>query len=370
MDSIFQSAYLVIVAAAGSDANAGLPGVRSMRHTRRQQRETINGVQFITAQPAVRHALEETEWNTRGWTFQELLLARLLLVFTENQVYWTCRTSSWREDATGELSMAVIQADETNSFWRRSSRRFECPTYSYCTDVVNFSKRVFKDERDVLWAFMGILKLHASRFPQGFIWGMPFEQLDATLLWNEDLGCGNVHKRRTYHPLAKERSTGYMPYPSWSWLSTRGDIAFMDCCGCSIVSEVSWHRPLLFSDSNTHRDTPSSDITDYGLLRFTAQTVELWLVREEKNPFEQAFISEAEDLPRIDIWVKAALYTPSGKAIGTVEVPNSFFNAGLKRSGEWLLLSSNAEQIAEKIRQDPSDNIPSLQRCVRHTPGM
>lgn len=364
MDSIFQSAYIVVVAAAGSDAYAGLPGVQSTRCIQKRQTEIINGVQFITAQPALQDALEETIWKTRGWTFQESLVASRLLVFTENQVYWSCRTSSWREDASGELSMTAIDPDETNSFRTSSARLVECRTRAYCRHVVSFSKRTFKDDRDVLWGFMGILKLHASLFPQGFIWGMPYEQLDVTLLWYEAGPCPFVHNRQTYHTLAKESSTEYLQYPSWSWLSAKTAVDFVDSCGCRIVSEVSWHKSLLLVESKTQEDTTSKEITDFGRLQFTAQTTELRLVRE-KPPSNETSNSEPEHHLMIQIWANTALHTPSGKAIGTLKVPNSFFNGSLERSGEVVLLSSNAK-TSEEIREVSVDD---PQHCVRHTRG-
>ncbi len=37
--------------------------------------------------------IETTRWNTRGWTFQERLLSKRLLHFTERKVFWECRAT-------------------------------------------------------------------------------------------------------------------------------------------------------------------------------------------------------------------------------------------------------------------------------------
>ena len=69
MDSIYINAELLIVAAAGSDANAGLPGIGSTPRSVPQTIENIAGTQFITAQPSVQQVLDGSVWNRRGWTF-------------------------------------------------------------------------------------------------------------------------------------------------------------------------------------------------------------------------------------------------------------------------------------------------------------
>jgi Heterokaryon incompatibility protein (HET) len=81
MDSIFKSASLVVVAATGCDAYAGLPGMGNIKRRICQQSETVNGICFTTTQPTVRQALDESKWDTRGWTFQEAMLAQRILVF-------------------------------------------------------------------------------------------------------------------------------------------------------------------------------------------------------------------------------------------------------------------------------------------------
>jgi len=92
MDLIYMNAELTIIAAAGSDPNYGLPGVG---HQKRKSRNltacTRIGKHFlITTADTPTTSIHRTEWNTRAWTFQEALLSRRRLVFTEEQMYFEC----------------------------------------------------------------------------------------------------------------------------------------------------------------------------------------------------------------------------------------------------------------------------------------
>ncbi|KAL9043900.1 MAG: hypothetical protein Q9214_002929 [Letrouitia sp. 1 TL-2023] len=168
MDSIFSNAELVVVVAAGSDANAGIPGIQCNQRDISQQIETINGTQFITAQPGILQALGQSVWNSRGWTFQEAILSRRALVFTENLVLWNCQTDIWREDMTCESSVARLGISETNSLKAHLFRRYLCRTRNYCEIVEKFSQRTLKEEGDIIWALIGVLKIHASDFQKRF----------------------------------------------------------------------------------------------------------------------------------------------------------------------------------------------------------
>jgi len=92
MDLIYMNAELTIIAAAGSDSNYGLQGVG---HQRRKSRylttcARIGNHFLITTENAPTASIHRTKWDTRGWTFQEALLSRRRLVFTEEQMYFEC----------------------------------------------------------------------------------------------------------------------------------------------------------------------------------------------------------------------------------------------------------------------------------------
>lgn len=120
MDQIYQQAHLVVIAATGGDAHAGLPGTTKPRTRINQRSETIGGIEFNTSFLALRHALGKSRWATRGWTFQEGLLSRRALVITESTTYWDCWESNGREDLVSDESKYLLDWNEADieSTWR------------------------------------------------------------------------------------------------------------------------------------------------------------------------------------------------------------------------------------------------------------
>ena len=416
MDSIYSGAKLLVVAAAGSDANAGLPGIGSTPRRISQKIEEINGIQFITAEPSVQQALKLSVWNSRGWTFQEAVLSRRALVFTESLVYWCCQVDTFREGTSSWSPIGRVFPDMINSLWPQQLRDWKgrdpedraCRTSMYCILAEDFSRRALKEQRDVIWAFIGILKMQTSQFKKGFIWGLPYEKLDATLLWSETSQCACDHSRDACHSVIRKNSLYDLPYPSWSWLSTNTQVSFVDSCGASIVSEVTWHEPLKFADetsnaylksislkgrSDRHKEIPSNglltgskierEFMDYGFLHFTAQTAVFTLKKTSGTRtlryVMRALILMFVSLKRMFItslalamksvlgraivngdkadrdrekalrghWVKASIHSHQGKQIGMLRFPSQFFNGNSKRAGEFVLLSSNAEKSSD-----------------------
>ncbi|KAF3050417.1 hypothetical protein E8E11_006316 [Didymella keratinophila] len=88
MEDVFSEAYCVIVATAASDPNSGFLGnytkVESFR---------IHGVlygQFCVSSDVEDHDqdVSNATINTRAWVMQESVLARRIIHFTSNQMYW------------------------------------------------------------------------------------------------------------------------------------------------------------------------------------------------------------------------------------------------------------------------------------------
>ncbi|KAM0802256.1 hypothetical protein BDR22DRAFT_887504 [Usnea florida] len=246
MDSIFSGAKLLVVAATGSDANAGLSGVGGTPRRISQRIEKITGTQLIAARPSIQQATEQSVWNSRGWTFREAVLSKRALVFTKSLVYWCCQVDTCCEDISRWSPDRGFILDQSNSIW---PHRFEahtlgtCRTFFYHQVAKAFSRRSLTNERDVVWAFIGILELQASYFPKGFIWGLPYKALDATLLWFETPACVNTHSRQAYHTVSRTSGRYNLKYPSWSWLSVYRPVLFRDSC-----------VELTTGDSNTSKD--------------------------------------------------------------------------------------------------------------------
>ena len=86
MSSIYSYAKLTIIAAV-NNAKDPLPRWKQCSHNIGPSPELLNGVPYTTALPHLTRTLSQTTWSQRGWTFQEGLLARRALVFTQELVY-------------------------------------------------------------------------------------------------------------------------------------------------------------------------------------------------------------------------------------------------------------------------------------------
>ena len=242
MDSIYTNAVLIVVAAAGGDANAGLPGIGNTPRRISQRIEKIDETEFITAQASVQQVLNRSVWNSRGWTFQEVILSRRALVLTESLVYWSCQQNTWREDMGSKSSGIGLKLDETNALWPHLFLTgYTCRTSLYCQLAEAFSSRQLKEEKDVIWAFKGILKLQTPHFRKGFIWGLPYEKmeqpfsggirdaLNSTPGMRTILYSGKIASTASRTPLGR----GFQPTcPSRSWTSV-GTQSFPKLSGTS-----------------------------------------------------------------------------------------------------------------------------------------
>jgi hypothetical protein len=53
---------------------------------------------FSTRHPKLPTSIYTTPWFTRAWTFQEWVLSKRLLISLDDQLFWHCKQSTWCED--------------------------------------------------------------------------------------------------------------------------------------------------------------------------------------------------------------------------------------------------------------------------------
>lgn len=115
MASIYSCSTITIIAASGKDADSGLEGVQRPRTGRQNELRVpaADGdapISLVTTLCRLAdddsHFLSTAIWSTRGWTFQERELARRVIVFTDQQIYWACEKSYGIEETDMESEMA------------------------------------------------------------------------------------------------------------------------------------------------------------------------------------------------------------------------------------------------------------------------
>jgi hypothetical protein len=251
MGDIYRHAVVTIVAASGSNAAAGLPGIRNSI-TRSEQLFIQFGPPFKLGDYGVATMMDPTDsrdcdyaagspWSMRAWTFQERLLSRRVLIFTKDLVYWECEQAIWREDCFGELPAEFPQIFTSgfgnDTFWSHIelSRLWK----SHPFDIVNTYQQIVSHytglqltyQEDGLNAISGVLTALEMRSGFKFLWGLPTAMLSAALTWEshsdyDDAILSSRNQRRTAkHILGPtQNSISHCPFPSWSWVGWIGKV--------------------------------------------------------------------------------------------------------------------------------------------------
>ena len=217
MNSIYEGAYLTIVAAAGVDAEAGLPGVTPNSRNTRQHLEIVDGMKLVVAMPTLTQQIAESRWASRAWTYQEGIMCQRYLIFTNQQIYWECRQAAFCE-AVEEPIKEFPDMNELPSFGRVLGSSFmERGEFSkvYCRLVSDYSIRDLTYESDGLRAVSGILRQLEISFGVGFVCGIPKDLMPEYLLWNHQLQLDTPQ-------VVRRRAS----IPSWTWAGWSGLVEF------------------------------------------------------------------------------------------------------------------------------------------------
>ncbi|KAF3074217.1 hypothetical protein CFAM422_003781 [Trichoderma lentiforme] len=245
MDQIYRGAQVAIIAAAGDDENYGLPGVSDRARTKQEILRLDNCTILTTSPEPVSYVRKKSQWWTRGWTFQEGLLSRRRLIFTEYQMFFECNTTSWMEASGGiehvsmprEIDWPKCRASPSlfryllpgPPNWRMSMNaelRLQHRYTDWFTAVMLYTNRNLSFDTDSLDAFTGIARLMQRASPPIFhISGLPivispenegaplFDMyLFASLCW--------------YHS-GRSTTRRRLCLPSWTWAGWAGSARWL-----------------------------------------------------------------------------------------------------------------------------------------------
>lgn len=264
MDDIFEHAVATIIA-TGSNADSGLPGVSS-RARYPQPVAKVSNITLISSSPNQSPILEFTKWRHRGWTFQEYLLSRRCLIFTNAQVYFTCR-QSWEAEAIRKSPEVdkirkprrsdTFLGPELFEICSRKIGRFAAASWPLLDlQLQEYTGRELTYSSDALNAFRGILKRSNEKtywgvpifsgapygsnswpcalrlddicfgFTHGLLWA-PLGQIrhrNGTVQKMPSGGSPDVEKASVRETSVEQMS---VEFPSWSWTSSREAVAFL-----------------------------------------------------------------------------------------------------------------------------------------------
>lgn len=241
MAQIYSHAAVCFIAAAGSNASAGLPGVSTARLLSHQSAtEVSNDLWIGKSMPDMAVLLDESKWMTRGWTYQEFFFSRRCIVFTESETFWYCGVSTHRESRDEEyagrsenyLDLARSRAyDPANTsltignWMTASSNKHKiCLWEFYRVCVSEYSQRILTFHEDSVDAFRSLAQSFATLYGthenlQPVRFNIPEGILLAGLYWK---------RYKTANRLVRRRKLGSLLFPSWCWAAWEGHITY-DC---------------------------------------------------------------------------------------------------------------------------------------------
>ncbi|EGZ68764.1 HET-domain-containing protein [Neurospora tetrasperma FGSC 2509] len=136
MDRIYEGSYATIVAFSGKDSSSGLPGVSSIPRMP-QHRFTSPKMTLLGFTPALtQQTLEASIWMKRGWTFQEALLSRRLLIFTQEQVHFLCSRGWWVESCAPRPLMLGERTGKSPSATAMTVQSTSASTIHWATQII------------------------------------------------------------------------------------------------------------------------------------------------------------------------------------------------------------------------------------------
>ncbi|RYC61237.1 hypothetical protein CHU98_g4973 [Xylaria longipes] len=222
MPFIYANAYFTIVAAEGLDASHGLCGISCHRQNVRLARIDLPNVTLLETK--IRSADgSKSPWAYRGWTFQEALFSKRMLVFN-GLVSWVCRYAQYYEeqettwpdyDQGKELRSVFVQGVPNQKLANLTWNGIP-DLHGWRELVTSYQKRDLTYDSDVLDAFEGVQAALRPGFHGGFLHGLPEMFFDIALLWQPRLPCSQ--------PAPRKSNGRNKLFPSWSWAGWKGEV--------------------------------------------------------------------------------------------------------------------------------------------------
>lgn len=217
MDQVYSCAALTIVSTE-PHANCEIPGLGENTRTPNQVVCKVGKINLINSLPTLSRAFSASVWDTRGWTLQEKVMSKRLLIFTKSQVYWLCNATVYAEDTNLKFSVEtrslkdIVGSYEGRSHEAESSERIYKPPFNdsvpediYQSLLKLYMMRDLTHHSDAINAFTAVLNVLAPKIGSQH-WGLPTLRFCWAMLWRLDRHFPG-HRREDF--------------PSWSWAGWR-----------------------------------------------------------------------------------------------------------------------------------------------------
>ncbi|KAK5652972.1 hypothetical protein OQA88_9452 [Cercophora sp. LCS_1] len=238
IDLIYNLSEVTIINADGEGTKLGLAGMMGQPRRTRQPQTRI-GTRLLASTP--RHPsfdIRTSIWWSRGWTYQEGLLARRRLVFTQGQAYYErggmycCEALNFDLDALHTLDGRRFKAQYklTDRLALFKPAGLGGSAWDVTRRIQEYSERALREE-DVLDGIRGVLgAMEKGRWRLRHLWGVPvllrgprptgirskeideYREAYDSITWTPTVGlCAGLCWRSDSR---LEKRAGF---PSWSW---------------------------------------------------------------------------------------------------------------------------------------------------------
>ncbi|KAF2244106.1 HET-domain-containing protein [Trematosphaeria pertusa] len=397
MDKVYQGAEVTIIASAGDNPHHGLPGIRQT--TRRPQHMVKIGSYFFISSEDLGKQVRDSTWNSRGWTYQEMLLSRRRLVFTESQMYFQCMEMNCMEGLeSGYVTGHFYFHGDLLAFPRHG---LGAAAWSIYYRLTEYYQRKLSFDSDILNGIEGVFgALQRSKSTHSCIshfWGIPFSfhregsgaeghaSFAAQLAWAVRLTFSRKSK-------IKEHGSGF---PSWSWAAVkaryvmeRSDALEMDITGHAFRRK----RPETSRDVSvvvTHRSGERMNLMAYAShadhytrffpwLEFNSWSI--WCSLDPFKKYRQSDTSEWLEFENVRDWAGEKLLAIYLNGFTTVAIPplreHARFDTACLLAGEiepgvfcrvgiWIAYRSMTEQdrslgVGQLLERFTDSKVPEL----------
>ncbi|CZR54967.1 uncharacterized protein PAC_04852 [Phialocephala subalpina] len=224
MDKIYADAEITIIAAAGQGPDYGLPGVGKLSR-KQQARLQIENLELISTLPNTKAVVTASKWASRAWTYQEGILSKRRLIFTDDQITFQCNTTHLPE-VMPPSSMASIRNIglymDGGTFTNELAGTTPGSIMAYISD---YTSRDLTFHEDKLNAMQGIFRA----FERAEVKVLNFMGVAIHPARDQDRTSATpqrafVRGLAWYHHIPTKQVQRRSIFPSWTWAGWEGKI--------------------------------------------------------------------------------------------------------------------------------------------------
>ncbi|KAF7514564.1 hypothetical protein G7054_g15201 [Neopestalotiopsis clavispora] len=259
MQDIYHHSFCNIAASDSSDAYGGIFRSRDGHQLAAARYVGVPGKSCVllgatnwrvVAGSLWQDGLLEGSLYTRGWVFQERMLAPRILHYSKEQIYWDCATVSACETLPAGMPLELDAKARVDRQWRgwlrtppREETTMDVDSF-WASAVSTYSSSNLTKQKDKLLAIWGIAAPVAEK--QKREWGA----------WGAGLWAGNLEQQLAWTVVnpgnnARPIDPDLERFPTWSWASVVGAVALAQRWASpgvfyTVSSDGSSQKPIFF----------------------------------------------------------------------------------------------------------------------------